>query len=195
MIGKSFFVLLCFSLLFSGITGSRVELTPQILAGCTNAVRYAISLCGMMALWNGVLEVLREKRIPEKLSRICSPFFARIFPAAWQSGVGRDAITCALCANFIGLSNAATPYALTAMEEMDRANPTPETASDDMATLAVLGCACPSLVPTTVLALRYDAGSASPGRILVPVWIASGICFAASVLLSRFCAAVGTKRR
>lgn len=195
MIGKSFFVLFCLSLLFSGITGSQAELTPQILAGCANAVRYAASLCGMMALWNGVLEVLRERRIPERLSRLFSPMLARVFPAAWRTGVGRDAITCTLCANFIGLSNAATPYALAAMEEMDRANPTPESASDDMATLAVLGCACPSLVPTTVLALRYDAGSASPGKILVPVWIASGICFLLSAVLSRACAAVGGKHR
>ena len=194
MIGKSFFVIFCLSLVFTGITGGSGELTPLILAGCTNAVRYALSLCGMMALWNGVLEVLRDMRIPERLSRIFSPCLARLFPSAWRTGVGRDAITCTLCANLIGLSNGATPYALSAMEEMDRANPTPESASDNMATLAVLGCACPSIIPTTVLALRYDAGSTSPGKILVPVWIASGICFLLSAVLSRACAAAGGKR-
>lgn len=190
MIGKAFFVIFCLSLLFGGISGAGGELTPLVLAGCSSAIRYTLSLCGMMALWSGVLEVLRAVGIPEKLSRALSPVFSRIFPTAWQTGVGRDAITCTLCANLMGLSNAATPYALAAMEEMDRENPRPETASDDMATLAVLGCACPTLLPTTLLALRYAAGSASPGRILVPVWIASGVCLATAVLLSRACAGI-----
>ena len=195
MLGKSFFVLFCLSLFFTGITGGNGEITPLVLAGCSSAIRYTLSLCGMMALWNGVLEVLRHVRIPEKLSRLLSPLFSHIFPTAWRTGVGRDAITCTLCANLMGLSNAATPYALSAMEEMDRENPQPERASDDMATLAVLGCACPSLLPTTILALRYAAGSTSPGRILVPVWIVSGICLLASVLLSRACAGIAETTR
>lgn len=195
MIGKSFFFIFCVSLLFAGICTPGEELTPQILEGCLSAIRYALSLGGMMALWSGVLEVLREAQIPERLAHAVSPVLSRVFPSAWKTGIGRDAITCTLCANLLGLSNAATPYALRAMEEMDRANPVPEEASDDMATLAVLGCACPSLVPTTVLALRYAAGSESPGRILVPVWICCGCCTIVSVALSRAFAAVSGKTR
>lgn len=196
MLGKSFFVIFCLSLFFTGIAGGNGEITPVILAGCSSATQYALSLCGMMALWNGVLEVLRTAGIPEKLSQMLSPLLSQIFPMAWRTGIGRDAITCTLCANLMGLSNAATPYALSAMEEMDRNNPYPEAATDDMATLSVLGCTCPSLIPTTILALRYAAGSISPGRILVPVWIVSGICLTLSILLSRVCAGIaGTVRR
>ena len=139
------------------------------------------------------MEVLREAGAVQKLSRILSPVLRRIFPKTWESGQGSEEICAALSANILGIDNAATPLALSAMEKMQAANPNKERATDDMVTFAVLGASSLDLLPTTLIALRRAAGSAAPYKIILPVWICSFVCAAAGVFLSKLFAGITRK--
>ena len=74
----------------------------------------------------------------------------------------------------MGLVNAATPFGIKAMEEMDRLNTKKGVASNDMALFLVLNAACIQLVPSTVLSIRAAVGSTNPGAIILPAIISTG---------------------
>lgn len=193
MMEKCFFVLVSVSIIFAISTENLQAVSNAVIDGATKAISLVLSLAGAMCLWSGIMEVLREAGAVQKLSRILSPILRRVFPKTWKSGQGSEEICAALSANILGIGNAATPLALSAMEKMQAANPTKERATDDMVTFAVLGASSLDLLPTTLIALRRTAGSTAPYKIILPVWICSLVCATAGVLLSKLCARITRK--
>lgn len=191
MLGKCFFILVIVSIICATFTGNLTKLSNAVIDGASASIELTLTLAGNMCLWCGIMEVLRTAGAIEKLSRILSPILRRVFPNAWQTGTAKEEITATLSANMLGIGNAATPFALEAMTKMQQQNPTPDTATDDMVTLAVLGTASPNLLPTTLIALRRSAGSAAPFKIILPVWICSAACAIFGVFLSRSAAKIG----
>ena len=185
MLGICFFVLCFVSVLFTIFGGDPAALSNGVLDGATRAMELMFSLSGAMALWCGIMNVLQEAGWIQRLSRVLSPILRRIFPASWEDSDTREKITAAVSANILGIGNAATPLALSAMEAMQRRNPTPHRATDDMVTLSVLATASLDLLPTTLIALRRSGGSAAPYAILPPVWITSFACCVAAIVLCR----------
>lgn len=183
MIGTVFGVLCIISLVISAMTGSLTSLGNAVLDSASGAVELTLSLCGIMCLWGGVMQVLTDAGAVRRLARLMSPFLRVFFPTAYRTGIGADDIAANISANLLGVGNAATPLALRAMSAMQSVNPRPETASADMITLAVLNTASVSLVPSTVVALRRAAGAAQPYAVVVPVWI----CSLAGAMLSLVC--------
>jgi len=188
MLGVCFFVLTAVSVVFAVLSGQLPALSNAILDGAEQAVRLTVSLVGMTALWCGVMNVLKEAGMIEKLSRVLSPVLRFVFPKAWEDGSARAEITASVSANLLGIGNAATPLALAAMAKLQEKNSKKDTATDDMITLAVLGTSSLDLLPTTLIALRRSAGAARPYGILVPIWITSAACAASAVVLCRLCA-------
>lgn len=195
MMEKCFFVLVSISIIFAVSTGNLQEVSNAVVDGASKAISLIISLAGAMCLWSGIMEVLREAGAVQKLSKILSPILRRVFPETWKSGKGSEELCAALSANILGIGNAATPLALSAMEKMQQANPNKERATDDMVTFAILGASSLDLLPTTLIALRRAAGSSAPYKIILPVWICSATCAVAGVLLSKLCAAFARKYR
>lgn len=185
MLGKCFFVICIISVIASACTGNISALSDAILEGAERGIELTLSMAGMMCLWCGVMEVFRQAGALDRLSRLLSPLLKRIFPDAFSKGIGKDEIIATVSANMLGIASAATPFALKAMEKLDEANANPSIASDDMVTLAALGCSSISLFPTTVIALRHSAGSAAPYDVVVPIWICSLVCTASVFLLCR----------
>lgn len=173
MVGSIFGILCILSLVVSAITGNLGEVGNAVLDSASGAVKLTLSLCGIMCLWGGVMQVLTDAGAVRLLSRLAAPFLRVFFPTAWRTGIGADDIAANLGANLLGVGNAATPLALRAMAAMQSVNPDPAIASADMITLAVLNTASVSLVPSTVIALRRAAGASAPYAVVLPVWICS----------------------
>lgn len=193
MIAKCFVGITLFSVVYAVLTGNTEMLTGAVLDGCSRAVELSISLCGMACLWCGILEVLTDSGVLDFANKLLSPILSKIFPNAWRTGVGKSEITAAVSANLLGIGNAATPYALSAMQKLDSINPHPHITTPDMAAFTVLGTASLNLIPTTLITLRRAAGSTEPYAILVPVWITSAVCAILGVLLVRLCAWLGDR--
>ncbi len=185
MLGICFFVLCFVSVLFTVVAGDPAALSNGVLDGAGRAMELMFSLSGAMALWCGIMNVLQEAGWIGRLSRLLSPILGRVFPSSWEDSDTREKITAAVSANILGIGNAATPLALSAMEAMQRRNPTPHRSTDDMITLAVVATASFDLLPTTLIALRRSGGSSAPYAILPPVWITSFVCCTAAILLCR----------
>lgn len=192
MLGKIFGVFCTLSLVFGVLCGRLPEVATAVPDGAQKAVEVTLTLLGMMCLWSGVMQVLLDGGIMMKISRIFAPFLRYVFPKAYQTGEGYEEICATLSANFLGVGNAATPFAIAAMQKLQGHNPHPEKADEEEITLAVLSTASLTLVPANLLVLRRAAGSASPFAIMIPVWITSLCCAAFSLFLTSF---LHTRRR
>lgn len=194
MLGRVFGILTLLAIVF-GIGSGRInEIANAVPDGASAALEVLLSLCGMMCLWCGLMEVLSEAGVIRKLSSVLRPFLRLFFPKAFESGEGAEAISANISANLLGIGNAATPLALKAMSEMQKHNPHPDTADSEQITLAVLNTASVTLIPANLLALRRAAGSRDPFSIMIPVWVSSVLCALFALLLTRLLGAFDRKK-
>ncbi len=184
MIGKIFSVLAIISTVTAIITGNCAELCKGIIEGASRGVTVTLSLMGMMVLWNGIMNVLKESGAIGFLSRLSRPILTKIFPSSFKNGTATEEITACISANLLGISNAATPLGIKAIEKMNVNNKS-DKATNDMITLCLLGCSCFNLMPTTLLALRSSFNAKITYEIILPIWISSGLCMLFTILISK----------
>lgn len=177
-------VMLTAAVISAAATGRMAEVSRAFLSECTSAVELAISLVGIICLWSGVMRVAQKSGITEKLAGLFSPVLGKLFKGLKKGGKAMQYITLNLTANILGLGNASTPFGLAAMREIEAEEQSsePESASQNMIVLTVMNTASLQLIPTTVAALRLQAGSENPMEILPCVWIVS-ICALTAALL------------
>ena len=162
------------------LTGRGAEVSAAAVEGAAAAVQLGISMAGMLCLWSGVMEVMRQSGLAEKLSRILAPVLRLLFPRERNDRAVMDSISANVSANLLGLGNAATPLGLEAARRMARKSP--GVASDSLCMLVVCNTASLQLIPTTVAAVRAAAGCSTPFDILPAVWLASALSVTAGVL-------------
>lgn len=184
MLGRVFGCMCLVSFFYALYIGNSEALLYATLDGASGAVSLIISLCGMMALWCGMMKVFEGAGLIERLSRLLSPLLRRCFSAAYKSGEGIGEISANISANLLGIGNAATPLALAAMKKLQAINPDKSTASADMITLAVMNTASLNIIPSTIIALRRAAGSTAPHSVIAPIWIVSAACALLALLLT-----------
>ena len=173
MLGKIWAAIVVFSLLFSFFNGTTEQTVIAMTEGAGQGVQLCLTLCGIYALWSGLMAVAEKAGILQALSRLLSPLIRRVFPSVAKSGEAQAAVTLNIAANMLGLGNAATPAGQRAMKELQKVSDDPNRASNDMVMLLVINNSSLTLVPTTVIALRAAAGSASPGAIIPAALAAS----------------------
>ncbi len=147
--------------------GNIGMVTQAAFAGAAKSVDLIVSLAGVLMLWLGVLALMEASGLLQKLAGLLSPLLRHLFPELPADSPAFSGIVLNFCANLLGLGNAATPFGLQAMQELQQLNPKPDTASDSMITLLLLNTSAITLLPTTVIALRSSAGSANPTEILL----------------------------
>lgn len=185
-----FTALLCISIICSLISGSGAALASSVLTGAQKGIELTLSLAGSICLWTGVGKLMERAGLTAWLSRLLQPLLVRIFPSCAEKEELRGALSGNICANLLGLGNAATPMGIRAVQLM-KAPERPKDATDDMCRLIVLNTASIQLIPANVAAIRASLGAPSPFMILPAVWITSlcsaGIGIFAAVLLGRIC--------
>lgn len=188
MLAKVFSFICIASVIFGVAVGNTEDLSEAVIEGAGGAVELTLSLCGMMCLWNGIMNVLLKAGAVGKISAMLSPLLRCFFPDTYKNGEGGEEICANIGANMLGIGNAATPLALTALGKMQKHNPNKDVATDDMITLTVLNTAPMNLIPTTLVTLRAAAGSTEPFIIVVPVIFCSAVTSAFALIVTRACA-------
>lgn len=173
MVNLIWFLLLLAGFAAAAWQGNIGLVTQAAFAGANKSVSLIISLAGVLMLWLGVLALLEKSGLLAKLGRFFAPLLHRLFPELPADSPAFSGIVLNFCANLLGLGNAATPFGLQAMQELQRLNPQPDTASNSMITLLLLNTSAVTLLPTTVIALRSSAGSVNPAEIV-------GLCILSS---------------
>ncbi len=169
---------LSISILCALLTGSGPGLASAVVQGAQAGVTLAISLTGSLCLWSGVGKLMDAAGMTAALSGILRPLLHRIFPSTRQDPLLCRDLSGNICANLLGLGNAATPMGIRAAKRMKRA----DQATDELCRLIVLNTASIQLIPANVAAVRSSLGCTTPFDILLPVWITS--LFSATLGLS-----------
>ncbi|MCG8697877.1 MAG: hypothetical protein MI922_07465 [Bacteroidales bacterium] len=137
------------------------------------SIEIIIGLIGVMTLWMGIMKIGEKGGAVRLLSRVTSPLFTRLFPEIPKDHPAMGAMLMNICANMLGLDNAATPLGLKAMKDLQTLNPKKDTASNAQILFLVLNTSGLTLIPITIMAYRMSKGSANPAEIFLPLLMAT----------------------
>jgi spore maturation protein SpmA len=175
MMNRVFIVLVLGSVLLAGWNGRIAELTNEgILGPAKDAVVLAIGLVGAMALFIGLMRVAQEGGLLRILARSVRPLMTRLFPQVPGDHPAMEAMILNIGANMLGLANAATPFGIKAMEELDKLNGRKGAATNAMVLFLAINTAGLAILPSGVAALRSSLGSEDTFGIWIPTLFASG---------------------
>lgn len=164
--------MIALSLLAAVVTGRGGELASAVSQGAQAGITLVISLAGSICLWTGVGRLMEKAGVTGALSRLLKPLLGRLFPSSRQDPQLAGSLSANVCANFLGLGNAATPMGIQAAQ-MLALRSRDGIATDELCRLIVLNTASIQLIPATVAAVRSSLGCSSPFDILPAVWVTS----------------------
>lgn len=159
------------SVVSSFFLGTGDAVSKAALDGAAAAVQLCLSMAGILCLWSGVMEVMRQSGLMAGLSRLLRPVLSLLYPEFKNDRSVMEPLSANVSANLLGLGNAATPMGIQAATQMNRR--AQGVATDPLCMLVVCNTASIQLIPATVAGVRAAAGSASPFDILPAVWLAS----------------------
>ena len=149
------------------------KITQAAFDAAGAAVQIAIGLIGIMALWLGVMKIAEAAGLVTAIARLVKPATVRLFPDVPADHPAVAAMLMNISANMLGLGNAATPFGLKAMEELNSLNPKAGVATNAMCTFLAMNTSCVTLIPATAIAVRAASGSANPAIIIGTTLLAS----------------------
>jgi spore maturation protein A len=173
MLNYIWFALLAIALVVAMFNGTAAQVTKASVDSAKTAVEISIGLVGIMTLWLGIMRVAEKAGLVTLLARILTPFRRLLFPEIPPDHPAIGAMIMNLAANMLGLSNAATPLGIKAMEELQELNPEKETASNAMVTFLVLNTAGIQFIPATIIGVLAAAGSKQPTAIISTTIVAT----------------------
>ena len=165
-------------------------LSKAMVQSAAGAVDLALGLVGVMTLFLGLVKVAEAGGLLRIIARLIRPLMVRLFPGVPGDHPAMGAMILNLSANVMGLGNAATPFGIRAMQELNRLNPTPGTATDAMALFLAINTSSVTLLPTGVIALRAAAGSADPAAIFPTTLFATACSTAGGIVSAKIFARV-----
>lgn len=180
-----FFFLIVISIVIGAINGKLQEVCNAVMSGAELSVKVAFSLIGIMAFWLGMMKIAQKAGIIDFLSKILKPVTKVLFNEIPPESPAVGDIAMNFTANAFGLSNAATPFGIKAMEELQKENKDKTSASNSMCLFLGMNTAGFQLIPTTVLAVLISIGYKNPTEIIAPTLLVTVIAFTFAVVLSK----------
>lgn len=165
-----------YTLTNTGVVRATVGKQPAdgLFATCRNTITDLwLPLIGYLTFFCGLLNLLIDSRAMEKVARVLSPVFHRVFPELRKDHPAYGFMTLNFAANFLGLDSAATPFGLKAMESMQEDNPQKDRATNSQIMFLCLHAAGLTLLPTSIIGYRAAQGAANPADIMIPTIITS----------------------
>ncbi|MFA5960934.1 MAG: nucleoside recognition domain-containing protein [Tatlockia sp.] len=135
----------------------------------------ALGLAGIMAFWLGIMEVARQAGLIKRLARALTPVLRPLFPDVPADHPAMGAIVLNIAANMLGLTNAATPFGLQAMKELQRLNTHMEEASNSMCAFLAINTSSVQLIPATAIAFLAANGNIHPSSVIFSSLVATSI--------------------
>ena len=180
-----FFFLIVISIVIGAINGKLQDVVNAVMSGAELSVKVAFSLIGIMAFWLGIMKIAQKSGIIDFLSKILKPITKVLFNEIPPESPAVGDIAMNFTANAFGLSNAATPFGIKAMEELQKENKDKTSASNSMCLFLGMNTAGFQLIPTTVLAVLVGIGYKNPTEIIAPTLLVTIIAFTFAIVLSK----------
>lgn len=157
-------------------------LTSMINAS-NNAVTLSLSLCAIYAVWMGLFTILEKSGLSEKISKLLSPIINKLFGKNNLSKESKEFVSMNISANLLGMSGAATPLGIKAIESMQKDNKNKNVVTFPMIMLVAISCSSVQLLPTSIIGMLANAGSSDPTKIIIPSILSSIISTSITILL------------
>jgi spore maturation protein A len=173
MLNYIWFALMAIALFVAAFNGTAAAVTKGAVDSARTAVEIALGLIGIMTLWLGIMRIAEKAGLISLLGRALRPFSRLLFPEIPPDHPAVGAMILNIAANMLGLSNAATPLGIKAMEELQELNPQKETASNAMVTFMTLNTGGVQFIPATIIGVLAAAGAKNPTAIISTTIIAT----------------------
>ena len=176
------FVVALVKLLFFGDMQVFTDIMNSTYDTARTGFEISLGLTGVLSLWLGVMKIGERGGMVELFSRAVAPLFSRLFPDLPKNHPAAGSMLMNISANMLGLDNAATPFGLKAMQQLQEINPQKEQASNPMIMFLVLNASGLTLIPVTVMVYRAQLGAANPADVFIPIMIATFAATLAGVI-------------
>ncbi len=167
------------------VKGHMADVSNAMFSSATTAIELAIGLVGGMTLFLGLMRVADDAGLVKLLARALRPVFRVLFPDVPRDHPALGAIAMNFGANMLGLGDAATPFGIKAMEELQTLNPDKESATDAMCMFVTLHSSSLQIIPVMVISLRAAAGSKNPSETIVGTIFATAMSMIVAIVVSR----------
>ena len=169
-----------------GIATGRVDaLSAAMLNSAKESAAMVLSLLGIYMFWMGILNIAKEAGLVQKLAKKMERVLGALFPEVPAGSRASGYISLNIVANMLGMGNAATPFGLSAMKELDELNRHRKIASNAMCMLLCINAASVQLLPLTLIAIRGSYGSAAPADIVLPSLLNTAITAVIAIVLAK----------
>ena len=172
-------------IIFCLATGKLDILNEEILGSAKSSLDMIIKIFPMMALWLGIMNIAKKSGLLDKISKLLTPILKIIFPEIPKNSPCYTYIGTNIIMNMLGLGNAATPFGLKAIKEMQELNKQKDTASRSMITFLILNTASVTIMPTTIISMRILHKSVSPESIIPYIIITSTLSCIIGLIIDR----------
>lgn len=180
-----FYFLVVVSIIIGAINGKLQDVVNAIMSGAELSVKIAFSLIGIMAFWLGIMRIAEKSGIIEWISKILRPITKILFNELKPNSPAIGDIAMNFTANAFGLANAATPFGIRAMEQLQKENPDKKSASNSMCLFLGMNTAGFQIIPTTVIAVLVGIGYKNPTEIIAPTFIVTLIAFTSAIIMAK----------
>ena len=171
------------------LLGRGSELAAAIPKGAQAGIDLALTMAGSLCLWTGAGKLMEKAGLTGMLAKLLQPLLHLVFPDTKKDAPLASSLSANICANFLGLGNAATPMGILSAKRLQDPK-CPGIATDQMCRLIVLNTASIQLIPANVAAVRVALGCAVPFDILPAVWLASVVALIVGVSAAKLFAKV-----
>ena len=176
----SFFII---GIFYSFITGTNIS--NEMLSSSSKAIELIFTIIPIMCLWLGIMNIAKKSGLLDKLAKLLTPLLKIIFPEIPKNNPAFSYISINIIMNMLGVGNAATPFGLKAMKELQELNTKKDTASRSMITFIILNTAAVTIIPTTIISLRILNKSINPMEIVPYIIITSTLSCTIGLILDR----------
>ena len=185
MINIIWAVLLISGFLVGAINGNIENVTNAAIDSGKMAVELAIGLMGVMGLWLGIMKIAEDSGLIRGISKLLKPMMVLLFPEVPPEHPAMGAMIMNISANVLGLGNAATPFGLKAMKELQKLNHKKDIATNSMITFLAINTSSVTLIPATTIGILSAAGGKNPTEIIGPTIIATTLSTMVAIIVAR----------
>ena len=189
-----FYFLIVFSIVIGAINGRLQEVINAIMSGAELSVKVAFSLIGIMAFWLGIMKIAEKSGLVQLIARTIKPITKKLFNELPEDSPAIGDIAMNFTANAFGLANAATPFGIRAMENMQEVNDKKDTATNSMCLFLAMNTAGFQLIPATVIAILVGIGYKNPTEIIAPTLLVTSIAFICAIAMAKVAQYLANKK-
>lgn len=193
MINTVWMLLLGLGIGIAAVSGKTAQISATLFDSSRQAIEFAFGLAGMIAFWSGILKIAEASGVTAGIARLFRPLLSLLFPDLKQDQSILGMIALTMAANLLGLGNVATPLGLKTMEKLQSHNPDSKRASNSICTFLILIFGGLCVIPSTLIAIRSQAGSVNPALVLIPLSIITFLGTTFSLILNYFAIKIHSK--